>query len=106
MGRSTREDERTSGFAGFLDRYFEISARGSTIGREVRGGLVTFFAMSYIIIINPLILGTVPDGTGNFIGGIEGLAVPRVAAVTALVAGVLSVAMGRVARLTMAVEAG
>ncbi|HLS24413.1 MAG TPA: NCS2 family permease, partial [Beutenbergiaceae bacterium] len=53
MGRSTREDERTSGFAGFLDRYFEISARGSTIGREVRGGLVTFFAMSYIIIINP-----------------------------------------------------
>src|SRR5690625_1030166 len=106
MGRSTREDERTSGFAGFLDRYFEISARGSTIGREVRGGLVTFFAMSYIIIINPLILGTIPDGTGGFIGGIEELAVPRVAAVTALVAAVLCIAMGLIARFPLAIAAG
>ena len=26
-----------------LDRYFRISERGSTVGREIRGGLVTFF---------------------------------------------------------------
>ncbi len=28
-----------------LDRYFEISARRSTVGRELRGGLTTFFTM-------------------------------------------------------------
>jgi len=40
-----------------FDRYFEISARGSTLGREVRGGLATFFTMAYIVVLNPL---TVP----------------------------------------------
>jgi AGZA family xanthine/uracil permease-like MFS transporter len=41
--------------ATLLDRYFNISARGSTVGREVRGGLVTFFTMAYIVVLNPLI---------------------------------------------------
>ena len=41
----------------FLDRFFEITKRGSTMAREVRGGLVTFFTMAYIVILNPLILG-------------------------------------------------
>ena len=27
-----------------LDRFFDISARGSTVGAEVRGGIVTFIA--------------------------------------------------------------
>ncbi len=54
---------------GAVDRYFKITERGSTVGAEVRGGLVTFFAMSYIIVLNPLIIGTVPDGTGQFLGG-------------------------------------
>ena len=35
-----------------FDRYFEISARGSTLGREIRGGLTTFFTMAYIIAVN------------------------------------------------------
>ena len=39
-----------------LDRYFEISARRSTVGREVRGGLTTFFTMAYIVLLNPIIL--------------------------------------------------
>ena len=41
----------------FLDRFFHITRRGSTVAREVRGGLVTFFTMAYIVILNPLILG-------------------------------------------------
>ena len=41
---------------GALDRYFEITKRGSTVGREVRGGLVTFVTMAYIVILNPIIL--------------------------------------------------
>jgi adenine/guanine/hypoxanthine permease len=47
-----------------IDRFFKISERGSTVSREIRGGLVTFFAMAYIIVLNPLIIGTVPDSTG------------------------------------------
>ena len=39
-----------------LDRYFEISARRSTFGRELRGGLTTFFTMAYIVVLNPIIL--------------------------------------------------
>ena len=43
-----------------LDRYFKITERGSTYSREIRGGFVTFFAMSYIVVLNPLILGSFP----------------------------------------------
>ena len=39
-----------------LDRYFKISERGSNFSREIRGGFATFFAMSYIVVLNPLIL--------------------------------------------------
>ena len=52
-----------------LDRFFQITARGSTVAREVRGGVVTFFTMAYIVVLNPLIIGTVPDADGNFLGG-------------------------------------
>jgi len=41
----------------FLDKHFHITERGSTIGREIIGGLVTFMAMAYIIFVNPSILG-------------------------------------------------
>ena len=52
--------------SGFLESYFKISERGSTLSREVRGGLVTFFTMAYIVVLNPLIIGTVKDGDGNW----------------------------------------
>lgn len=41
----------------FLERTFHVKERGSTIGREIIGGLVTFLAMSYILVVNPSILG-------------------------------------------------
>ncbi|RJK97799.1 NCS2 family permease [Vallicoccus soli] len=83
-----------------LDRYFSISARGSTVQREVRGGLATFFTMAYIVVLNPLIIGTAPDVDGRVLG------VPQVAAVTALVAGVMTIAMGLVARYPFAIATG
>ena len=43
-----------------LDRFFEISARRSTVGRELRGGLTTFFTMAYIVLLNPIILTSIP----------------------------------------------
>ena len=46
-----------------LDRFFEISERGSSIAAEARGGLVTFIAMAYIIVLNPIILSGSEDVT-------------------------------------------
>ena len=48
-----------------FDRFFEISARGSTVGREVRGGFATFFTMAYIVVLNPLILAAGVDAVGG-----------------------------------------
>ena len=36
-----------------MDKFFKISERGSTVRAEVIGGLTTFFAMAYIIFVNP-----------------------------------------------------
>ncbi|WP_248257535.1 NCS2 family permease [Georgenia sp. EYE_87] len=89
----------------WLDRTFRITERGSTVGREIRGGLVTFFAMSYILVVNPLILST-PDSTGAFLGGGSEPNLPAVAAGTALVAGLMSILMGAVANYPLALAAG
>ena len=40
----------------FLDNYFEITERGSTVSREIIAGMTTFATMAYIIIVNPKIL--------------------------------------------------
>jgi len=50
-----------SSFAESVDRFFHISERGSTIGTEVRGGLITFLAMAYILVVNPQIIDVVPS---------------------------------------------
>jgi AGZA family xanthine/uracil permease-like MFS transporter len=39
-----------------VDRFFRVSERGSSFGREALGGATTFAAMSYIVVVNPLIL--------------------------------------------------
>ncbi|MDP9418389.1 MAG: NCS2 family permease [Actinomycetota bacterium] len=83
-----------------LDRYFRISERGSSLQREIRGGLATFFTMAYIVLLNPLIIGTAKDATGATLG------TEQVAAVTALVAGVMTIAMGVVARYPFAIATG
>lgn len=85
---------------GRLDRFFEITRRGSTRGTEVRGGLVTFVTMAYIVILNPIILSGSPDVAGNT------LPFGQVAAVTALTAGVMTILFGLVSRLPFAFAAG
>ncbi|WP_235738434.1 NCS2 family permease [Nocardioides alcanivorans] len=94
--------------ASALQRYFKISERGSTVGQEIRGGLVTFLTMAYIIVLNPLILGFVPDSEGNFLAGgtTPGGGLEAIAAGTALVAGVLTISMGAVANFPLALAAG
>lgn len=89
-----------------LDSFFKISARGSTVGREVRGGLVTFFTMAYIVALNPLILGFTKDAEGKFIGGLDQPNLPLIAAATALVAGVMTILMGVVGNFPLALATG
>ena len=36
-----------------MEKFFKIKARGSSVSKEIIGGLVTFFAMAYIIFVNP-----------------------------------------------------
>ena len=93
---------------GRLDSYFKITERGSTVGREIRGGVVTFLTMAYIVVLNPLILGFVADSEGNYLGGGpgDGSNLPVIAAGTALVAGVLTILMGAVANFPLALATG
>ncbi|MEV8169900.1 NCS2 family permease [Microbacterium sp. NPDC077486] len=85
---------------GTLDRFFEISKRGSTIGTEIRGGLVTFVTMAYIVILNPIILSGKPDVAGDM------LDFNAVGAATALTAGVMTILFGVVTRLPFGFAAG
>ena len=91
-----------------LDRYFEVSARRSTMGREVRGGFTTFFTMVYIVLLNPIILTSIPGLDGTLGADVSGtvLPFPAIAAVTALIAGVMTILMGVVGRYPFAVAAG
>lgn len=82
---------------------------------------MTFFAMAYIIALNPLIIGTAADVKGNLISGapkftdaamtqVDGAAVgasiAMVAAVTALIAGLMTILMGVVGRFPIGIAAG
>ncbi|TCC39050.1 NCS2 family permease [Kribbella capetownensis] len=91
-----------------VDSFFKISQRGSTLSREIRGGLVTFFTMAYIVVLNPLIIGTVPDGDGQLVGGGTSTAasIAKIAVATALVAGVVTILMGLVANFPLALATG
>ncbi|MFI9343534.1 NCS2 family permease [Streptomyces sp. NPDC052773] len=83
-----------------LDRYFRISERGSTIGREIRGGFATFFTMAYILVLNPLILGSAKDANGEQLDPVQ------LTTATALVAAVMTVVMGVGGNLPLALAAG
>jgi AGZA family xanthine/uracil permease-like MFS transporter len=90
------------------DSWFELTARGSTYSREIRGGFVTFFTMAYIVVLNPLIIGTAKDMNDQFVGGNTDVVVSiaQVTAVTALVAGVMTILMGVIGRFPIAIAAG
>jgi AGZA family xanthine/uracil permease-like MFS transporter len=89
-----------------LDKYFKITERGSTVGREVRGGVVTFFTMAYIVALNPLIIGLAKDADGKYLGGGDAPNLALVAAATALIAGVLTILMGVVGNYPLALATG
>lgn len=83
-----------------FDGFFHISRRGSSYGREIRGGVATFFTMAYIVVLNPAIIGTAPDVHHHQLG------LAAVASGTALVAGVLTILMGLIGNFPLAIAAG
>jgi len=74
--------------------YFRFAERKTDLVTEIRAGVTTFMVMAYIIFVNPSILGS------------AGIDVPAAAAATALVAGVMTIAMGVVANFPLALAAG
>lgn len=83
-----------------LDGFFKISERGSSVRTEIVAGLTTFMTMAYILFVNPSILGALPDREGTQ------LAFPLVLTVTALAAGLMTLAMGVFANYPFALAAG
>ncbi|MEV7793085.1 NCS2 family permease [Streptomyces sp. NPDC087512] len=83
-----------------LDRYFKISERGSTLPREIRGGFATFFAMAYIIVLNPIILGSAKDMYGHQLDN------GQLVTATALTAAFTTLLMGVIGNVPIALAAG
>jgi AGZA family xanthine/uracil permease-like MFS transporter len=83
-----------------FSRFFAIASRKTTVAREVRGGVTTFFAMAYIVLLNPLILGASADITG------AKLDPGQVTTATALSAAVMTILMGLVGNAPLALAAG
>ena len=89
-----------SASSGGLDKFFKISERGSTPRVEIVAGVTTWLTMAYILVVNPAILSTLPDSTG------QSLPFDQLVAVTALAAGVLCLAMGIFTNYPFAMAAG
>jgi len=85
---------------GGLDGYFKITERGSTLRIEIFAGITTWLTMAYILFVNPAILGAVTDNQGTTLGFAE------VLTVTALAAGVMTLAMGIAGKYPFAIAAG
>ncbi|MFC0596964.1 NCS2 family permease [Streptomyces palmae] len=77
-----------------------MSERGSDLGREIRGGIATFFTMAYILVLNPIILGSTEDKFGNH------LSHAQLVTATALVACVMTIIMGVAGNMPLALAAG
>ncbi|MEW2073520.1 NCS2 family permease [Streptomyces sp. NPDC013433] len=95
-------DRQGAGFSAVngLDRFFRVSERRSTFGREIRGGFATFFTMAYILVLNPLVLGSAKDKFGEQLDPVQ------LTTATALVAAVMTVLMGVGGNLPLALAAG
>lgn len=91
----------SAGAAGMIADYFKFAERGTNLATEVKAGVTTFAVMAYIIFLNPLILGvTLEDGT------LVGPDPVAVGAATALIAGIMTIAMGVLGNVPIAIAAG
>ena len=82
-----------------INNFFEISQNNSTLSNELRAGVTTFMAMSYILLLNPQILGSAINSE------FSGLTNQLMAA-TALTAAFGSILMGLLGRYPFALAPG
>ena len=78
----------------WLERQFQLKAAGTTVGTEIRGGITTFLVMSYILVVNAVILSA------------AGIPFPAVVAATALMAALFTAGMALWANYPYAGAAG
>jgi AGZA family xanthine/uracil permease-like MFS transporter len=90
----------TAGGGGAIADYFKFAERGTDLITEARGGLTTFMVMVYIVFVNASILG---DGFGLAATDPGRIAL---SAGTALIAGIMTIAMGVVGNYPFALAAG
>ncbi|MFG2664809.1 NCS2 family permease [Streptomyces sp. NPDC048387] len=83
----------------WLDRYFHITHRGSNLGNEIRGGVTTFMAMAYILLLNPLILSG-KDAAGDT------MSQKALITATAFAAAATTLLMGFIGKVPLALAAG
>ncbi|WUS98418.1 NCS2 family permease [Streptomyces sp. NBC_00708] len=83
-----------------LDRFFKISERKSSVAREIRGGFATFFAMAYIIVLNPIILGSAKDVNQHFLDH------GQLVTATVITAAFSTLLMGVIGNVPIALAAG
>ncbi|MGM9924690.1 MAG: NCS2 family permease [Bacillus sp. (in: firmicutes)] len=86
-----------------MKKYFQFDELGTTYGRETIGGITTFLAMAYILVVNPsvLTLQSIPD-LPDALRMDQG----AVFVATALAAAVGSILMGIIARFPIALAPG
>ncbi|MFD3516606.1 NCS2 family permease [Streptomyces sp. NPDC058657] len=97
---SAPKPSQSQGPVNGLDRFFKITERGSTVARELRGGLATFFAMAYIIVLNPIILGSAKDMYGHQLDN------GQLVTATVLTAALSTLLMGVIGNVPIALAAG
>jgi len=83
--------------------YFKFRERGTDFGTEARAGLTTFMVMAYILFVNGDILTSGFAATGQADSHWD---LATIAAGTALVAGVMTIAMGVIGNYPFALAAG
>ena len=78
-----------------MEKFFKIKEKGSTVSREVVGGITTFLAMSYMLAVNPGMLGSI---AGMNFGGVF--------TATAVSAAVATLIMAFLANMPVALASG
>lgn len=78
-----------------MEKFFKIKEKGSTVSREIVGGITTFLAMSYILAVNPGMLGSI---AGMNFGGVF--------TATAVSAAVATLIMAFLANMPVALASG
>ncbi len=94
MSTQLKQEQQQPSTTSRIDRYFQLTALGTSVRTELIAGFTTFLAMAYILFVNPNILGAAGMDTG------------AVFVATGLVAVVGSLTMGLLANYPIAIAPG